>query len=96
MISHAKEMTLHNFKALLRLNMTFWSMSGVLYVTGAPNLVVIWEDAPHFIRAIPIFWDKTKNFHHVEKIMFVRCVSQTLFVWAFTRWFEGSWKSNKK
>ena len=55
MISHAKEMTLHNFKALLRLNMTFWSMSGVLYVAGALNLVVIWEDAPHFIRAIPIF-----------------------------------------
>ena len=43
--------------------------------------MVIWENAPHFINAITIFTfpDEPKNFKHVEKVLFVRCVSRSLF-----------------
>ena len=37
MISHScvQKMTLNNFKALLHLNMTYWSMLGAFSITGA-------------------------------------------------------------
>ena len=95
MISHAKEMTLHNFKAFLRLNMTFWSILVALSVTEA--LMTWWffgKTHPTLFVRFRFWLSEMKPRNHIEKVVFFRCVSRTLFV--LTRWFEGSWKRNKK